>query len=302
MVPSIMRTSLRLTGVLEASASSTYVEGAWTANDLYDPQGGLGAAQCPGYDQLALLYDRYRVISSEVKVRASLNSTSVTPTATSMEFQVVLFPSFNASAAASITDAMSQPLVKHKMGSGEVPVSLSSRINIAQYLGNTVNADRMQALISSGPAQVLYWKVGIVSRAYTTVSTTIQVDVTFDCEFFQRNQLDKSTQDLVAKAYLQRCRYLHMEEVYRIARERKGPAIDWVPPGQRVACISDEKGPPNSPVEAKQQLGYGRTEWDLVPDAEPEAHARPSAIKTSTSPVITLKKDGVRFDVATGKR
>jgi hypothetical protein len=202
-VPNHMRTSMRLTGHVENSASTTYSEAGFTMNDMFDPQGSSGAAQCPGFDQMALLYNRYRVHGSKIKVRASLNSSIAAPTATALEAQLVVYPSTVSLGATTIDDGMSQPFAKMLFLSGEKPVQIQSTVpSLAKFIGNTISPDRMQALVSASPAERLYWHVGVISRAYTSISTSLAIEVTYDVEFFERNLLDRSTLDLLHTARL----------------------------------------------------------------------------------------------------
>jgi len=220
-VPAEFKTSLALSGTVENATSTTYAESGFTMNDLFDPQGGSGAAQCPGFDQLALLYARYRVHRTKIQVRASLNSINATPTATALEAQIVVYPSTVSAGATTVADGQSQPMAKTFFISGEMPKSVSMTIDIRKFIGNTVSADRLQAAVSSSPAKILYWHIGVVSRAYTSISTTLQVRVTYDCDFFERALLDRSALDLVHKVKLE-------TDKYRSEAESKRPSFtNW---------------------------------------------------------------------------
>jgi len=192
-VPARLRTSLRVEGTIENAATATYAEAGFTINGMFDPQGGSGAAQCPGFDQLALLYNRYRVHASRCQVRASLNSTSGTPTATAMEARLVVYPSTVATAAATLADGESQPFAKTYFMSGEKPTNITETCHVAKFIGNTTSADRLQALVTANPASVLIWHIGTISRAYTNAVTTIDIIISYDVEFFERNLLDRGT-------------------------------------------------------------------------------------------------------------
>lgn len=220
-VPNHMRTSLRLNGHVENAASTTYLEAGFTMNDMFDPQGGSGASQCPGFDQLALLYNRYRVHGTKIKVRASLNSNSATPTATALEAQLIVYPSMIQTGATTVDDGASQPLAKQIAFSGEKPVTLTISVpSLSKFIGNTLSPDRLQALVTASPADRLYWHVGVISRAYTGILTTLSVEVTYDVEFFERNLLDRSTLDL-----------LHVARLDAMENEKKvrlrTPFINW---------------------------------------------------------------------------
>lgn len=203
-VPNRLVTSLRLQGSVENAASTTYAESGFTMNDMFDPQAGSGAAQCVGFDQLALLYRRYRVLKAYIRVRASLNSDQAAPTATALEAQLVVYPSNVTTAASTAADGMSQPYARTKFFSGEYPANIDMAFTIANFVGDTVSADRLQALITASPASILYWHVGVISRAYTNIKSIINVTTTYDVEFFERALLDRSSLSarLVREAYL----------------------------------------------------------------------------------------------------
>lgn len=233
-VPNEMHVTMRLSGHVDNAASSTYAEAGFTINDMFDPQGGSGAAQCLGFDQMAVLYNRYRVTGSTIKVRASLNSDSGTPTATALEAQVVVYPASVVTGATTVDDGMSQPFVKSSFISGEKPVTLRSSCSVAKLIGNSVTADRLQAVVTSSPSKILYWHVGIISRAYTGIRTTLAVEVTYQVTFFERNLLDRSTLFLLHDAVV-KTRKMQDE------KEAKGPQfINW------------QKSPPQPTVDSKE--------------------------------------------------
>jgi hypothetical protein len=269
-VPDRLVTSLRLEGQVENAASSTYAESGFTINDMFDPQGGSGASQCVGFDQLALLYRRYRVIASHVKVILSLNSTSGTPTATAMEAQLVVYPSNVTTAATTVADGKSQPFAKTAFVSAEKPATLTHSVNIAKFIGDTVSADRLQALISASPASVLYWHFGVISRAYTTVVTVIDAQITYEVEFFERALLDRSSlaYEYVRKAYQARCSELLEPTEWKLdhghytvdRREPDTPVLIQKPPEEKFSTPSSNTSQsthrPQSGSDLRLKLPY----------------------------------------------
>lgn len=262
-VPARMRADLKLEGTIENAASATYAEAGFTANDLFDPQGGSGAAQCPGFDQLAILYGRYRVHSSTIEVKATINSSSATPTATAMEAQVVVYPSRQSAAVSGPGDGFSQPLAKIVVISGEKPATIRHRIDLAKFLGCPPNSDRFQALVSASPAEVVYWHVGIVSRAYTTVLTDLVVSITYHCEFFERNSLDRSTQLVLHEARLKIQQMMEnketkpfvndlksLDDVKQRLEDLKEPDLVVVPPQLMSTGFSFDKSGIKTPVKS----------------------------------------------------
>lgn len=245
-VPARQRVSMRLNGQVENAASGTYAEAGFTINDMFDPQGGSGASQCPGYDQMALLYNRYRVHASKLKLRLSLNSTSATPTSTALYADVVVYPSMVTTGAATINDGCSQPFAKQLIVSGEKPVNITEVCKVSKFIGNTLNADRLQALVTASPADRLFWHVGIISRAYTTVSYTMSVEITYDVEFFERSELDRSSLTL-----LHECRMKILEE------KKSKPEIPFVNTTTKPQVLIEEDskyvaGTPRPALESKE--------------------------------------------------
>jgi len=210
-VPDRMKVNLRLEGQVENAASVTYAESEVRINDMFDPQGGSGAAQCTGFDHLATLYTRYRVLKSKITVIGMINSASTTPTATAMSGRFVVYPSTTVTGATTVADGMSMPFAKMKELSAKSE-TITMSTSVAKFVGSSVTADRLQALVSASPSQILYWHVGVISRAYTNVLVMLNIRVDYEVEFFGRAQLDRSSLDLIKQAYILHCKKLILEE------------------------------------------------------------------------------------------
>lgn len=217
-VPSRTRTSLRFGYELKVSASTSFVQQSFAGNSAADPSLSLGSLQPVGFDYWALMYDRYRVIGSrcELKLMYTCDNTLAARSATGT---FVLWAADSVTTLTSISDAMAQPRAVTQDVTAQTPKRIVQTHKTSDILGfkNLEGSDSMQAVVSASPAQPWFWNLAIVSdAAYSDQSFFAEVVITYDVEFFQRAQLNRSTLmgQLVQQAYKEKCKDL-------IARTRK---------------------------------------------------------------------------------
>jgi len=194
-----------LTWAFNASAatSATYGETVFAANSLFDPGQASSASQPLGFDQLAVWYNKYKVIASSISLSVQLASSSATPTASSIGARVVLYPSGTAAAAATFQDAVSQPgAIDRELGS--IPVLIKNQLTTKAVLGfGSSDADDSScALVTANPASLWHWHFGIAAGTYTNVEFVVTVTMSFRSRFYSRvTQALSFTNDVMREAF-----------------------------------------------------------------------------------------------------
>jgi hypothetical protein len=208
--------SLRFGLEIRPACSSAYTQYVFSGNNPVDPGGSLSTTQPVGYDYWAIMYERYRVIGSRIRIVAQVGGLNAAGSAPGLSGQIAVYPSNASAAVSSLSDAMSQPYVKFKEFNTAQRCEISTVMPTAKISGIKVmeGADQLQATIGTGPANEWFWCVGWTNTTtYNTAANDFLVEVTYDVEFFDRAQLNKSTLDFVHRAYLHHCQLLIKREI-----------------------------------------------------------------------------------------
>jgi hypothetical protein len=176
-------------------------------NSLYDPDFTGSGNQPEYFDQLAALYNRYRVYGSAIKVTCIPFTAG---TQNNVPVNVVLVPSAQSLASYGIEDAAGLPRAQNRVSTGNMDYKNQTMVashSVSEILGvkDVEGADRLQALVSSSPAEECLWSVVARSADNTTAaSLAISVRITYDCEFFDRQVAVQSLlQEKKEKMHLQ---------------------------------------------------------------------------------------------------
>ncbi len=219
-VPSRMRTSLRFCITATNAASTSYAQLVVSGNGLFDPGLSLSAGQPVGFDYWAAMYERYRVIGSRCHLTASLADTSTGSASVEGHTSIVLYPSNASGSLSSLDDAASQPYATRMEITSAKPISITKTMKTSVITGikDMLGSDQLQALISGTPGNEWFWNVGVVSTAaYADGRTEISFVITYDVEFFDRAQINRSTLAFIHKAYIANC--IHIEK--RLVEEKE---------------------------------------------------------------------------------
>jgi hypothetical protein len=225
-VPSRTRVSLRFAISQTAAASGTYAQLSVSGNNCFDPGLSLSSGQCVGFDYWASMYERYRVIGSSIHVQ-SMMQINAAGGGLEVAGTVCVFPATATASLASMNDAQAQPYAKTKDTTAATQSSIRSVMKTSTICGikNMEGADQLQALISAGPANEWFWNIGIISgAAYTNYFTDLDFIVTYDVEFFDRAQINRSSLEAIHKAYLANC--LAVEAKYQDLTKLRQKAQD----------------------------------------------------------------------------
>lgn len=162
-------------------ATATGTQSLFRLNSIFDPNSAVGGHQPYGYDQLAALYNRYRVLSCHWKV--------VFGTQTST-YRIVILP-INGALASAITTSLTfetaceMPRAKLYVqgGGGSPTVTARGGIKLNDLNGVTIPEyladDRFEAQIGANPAEVMNLVIG----NYNATAGTITIDYTVEISY-----------------------------------------------------------------------------------------------------------------------
>jgi hypothetical protein len=265
-VPTRLMTSLRASVSANTAATASIVDTVFSANSAFDPFFSAGAAQPVGFSSLAALYNRYRVHSSKLRVKFTLNSTNAAGSSGNAYYAtIVIFPSTISTAITTIDSAASQAFAKQIIFTAEKPGVVELAINVGKFIGNTVQADRLQSLVTTNPSDEVYWHVVLASRAYTGMYTDISSSITYETEFFDRAELGLTLAD---EAEANRARI--QKRVDSLLTDRK-ILVDRKSAGSKDQPIDSVKTDCESPV-----FTYVRVNQTPKPVRDLKVEVRPS--------------------------
>lgn len=152
-------------------------------NSIFDPDRTGAGHQPYGYDQLALLYNRYRVWNCRWSVKFH---------AEAQGFYIVVLPS-NGPLATAITNQASFSLASESpraqsrvQGTGGNSVAVNGRIALNALNGTTAaeykGDDRFQAVFTASPSELMLLNIGIYNGTGVTVAIDFQIILYFDVE------------------------------------------------------------------------------------------------------------------------
>lgn len=174
-----------------STAASSYAEKVFRLNSMYDPDYSGVGSQPLGYDQWTAFYQRYKVLG--VKYKCSFAApTSLT------ESMVSVIPNLVATTDTGATNALAEPYAKMSLWSpngGWKPV-LSGYVDMRKILGLTkeeFGEENYSAAYNADPTSVVWFHVRVdTATAGFSGSVYFLLELDFDCEFYQRQELDLS--------------------------------------------------------------------------------------------------------------
>jgi hypothetical protein len=156
-------------------------------NSAYDPDKSGVGGQPAGFDELAFLYDRYRVHSSRIEVALAYSTSPMS---------IVVVPTTAATLPTTVAAAMDNPRCNYMIiSSSNYKSQMFSELSVKELYGiQSINQDDLfQALVTADPGRLAYWRIMAVAwDGATSTTTTITVRVTYDIEFFDRRELAQS--------------------------------------------------------------------------------------------------------------
>lgn len=225
-VPSRTRVSLRAAISYNAAASASYTQLSLSGNSAFDPMASTGTIQPVGFDYWASMYERYRVIGSRCHLVTTLVGTGTGGgIGGAASLSVALYPSNATGSLATFSDAIAQPLAKNSDATHAQRSVLQSTISTSKMSGNksVEGSDQFQATIGASPANEWFWNIGFIcGAAYTSTDVNIDMVTTYDVEFFDRAQINRSSlvAGYIRKAYLAHC--AELQQRLQDAQKRRG--------------------------------------------------------------------------------
>lgn len=193
IIPDRMMTRLAYKGVATFTipASSQHFARRWLPSAAYDLDPLLGSTTVVGYNELAALYNRYRVVRSRMIARFA--NTSGTPVV------CVLLP-LNADPGSSPSLAtveawQNNPYAATKLcpTTGAPPVALSRSMSTEKINGSKMVYfdDNYTALINAIPVNNWYWGVTVIASSAVASATgiVVETEIFIDVEFYNRTIL-----------------------------------------------------------------------------------------------------------------
>ncbi len=170
-----------------APASTHQIKIFHRMNSVFDPDGTGSGAQPQGFDELAVLYNRYRVFSSAYKLH-------VNNTTAGIGLNIVLYPSTNSTVKA-VSSALSSPYAKHVMlgspgGIDRGMIKSYSSLQSIRGQSNVTTDMDFTGAVTGNPSRQAYWDLVIETADSTTFLTCeIIIQITYYVEFTDRKQL-----------------------------------------------------------------------------------------------------------------
>lgn len=194
-------TKLRYTQLINA-ADSFRGDGYYNfldfrGNSLFDPDASLGGGQPLAFDQLAAIYNKYKVYASKITLKVqSLNNTGTVP------YYLAVYP-YSVSPPSGtdwIGRVVEQPycrfLTRNQYDHSPYLKSVMSTAKIWGLPKTAVKSDASYASdVTTNPLRQWNWRIAFGNMNDAATSATnyvVQVTVTYYCEFYMRRILQPS--------------------------------------------------------------------------------------------------------------
>lgn len=174
--------------------STSGTVGRLNLNSIYDPdRTGIGH-QPYGFDTLATLYNRYRVISCGWRIHtvAPLSSTSSNPS-----IQIAAQPANEELSPSTLSEMRENPRAKYIVQNPGAPaVYLSGKCYIPSLVGRTkaqyMADDRYQAMTNANPQELAVLNIVASTGADLLIGWSLNVTLEYTVEFFDIKHLAQS--------------------------------------------------------------------------------------------------------------
>ena len=153
------------------------------ANSLYDPPYSASTDQPLYFDELSLVYGRYRVFASKIKVESTLQTAD-------SDAYVTVYPTIYTSTPTNFVDKVAQPYSKSGPVSNEVGGIITNYMQTHKLFGlkkQSVMIDEEFSGGSGDPAKIWYWNIYMESsNGVASVAWTALVTITYYCQWDRR--------------------------------------------------------------------------------------------------------------------
>lgn len=162
---------------------------SFNMNSLFDPnRTGIGH-QPYGYDTLATLYNRYRVVSCGWRIQLAGDASSA--------FVLTSLPANEIVTSTSISEMRENPRCKYiQQNPGSAALTLHGKCSLPSLMGRTksqyMSDDRYSANVGVSPAELAILNLQTANTADGIVGTKLQVLLEFTVEWFDIKNLAQS--------------------------------------------------------------------------------------------------------------
>lgn len=191
VMPNRIRTKLKYITGLQLTSTATAANYVYRGNSCFDPDFTGTGSQPGGFDELAAIYSKYRVISSSIKLLAR-NATD----GSTEPVMGYIIPRPNADTEASYTDTLVEPYVKRALLpniAGGYMKTISNYATTRKILGRDAKTFDSAALVTANPSLQWFWTVS-ADAVLGGVDMNVQgvVELTYYVEFYERKNFDRS--------------------------------------------------------------------------------------------------------------
>ncbi len=152
-------------------------------NSIFDPNAAVGGTQPYGYDQVAALYNRYRVLKTRWKIVFAASTAGYAATVVPINGAL----SSTVSDLTTLTSSAMVPFAKYFTYSvGAKPPVTSGSMNL-NVLGGVARVeyltdDRFEAQIGANPAEVISLNIGVYNPSGGTITIAYFVELWYEVD------------------------------------------------------------------------------------------------------------------------
>lgn len=173
-----------------STVSGIYNEQLFNLNSLFDPDRTGVGHQPLGFDQLNVIYQRYRVLKTSYRL-TMVNSDQTG--------SIALVTAVNNSTAslASVAYALEEGYSSFRIRNAFAdPNIISATVVLNSLTGNSLIAyrsdDAYAALVTASPTELMILHIGLEGTTALSASVQYYIEMEFDCEFWDPLQLAQS--------------------------------------------------------------------------------------------------------------
>lgn len=188
-IPQRFITKMKYSEAVNTDANGRFV---FNLNSIYDPNRTGVGHQPYGFDTLATLYNRYRVIACGWRIQPAAAAVSA-----GTAFQIACMPANETLAMFTMSEMKENPRSKYVFQSvGGGIVTLSGKCYIPSLVGRTkaqyMADDRYQADVTTSPSELALLNILSATNGDTPAPLGIQVVLEYTVEFFDIKHLVQS--------------------------------------------------------------------------------------------------------------
>lgn len=186
------RTTLTYSDIVAISPGAHIGQYTFRGNSCFDPDYTSTGHQPQYFDQMSVLYTRYRVYGSRISITAANEQVG-------SALQITVIPSSDITAFTTSTYPLEHPYAKpmQLLGVGGLMTKkVTHKMTTQKILGlraREVLDQDYSASTGATPSSVWYWQIVAQDLSSENVMTSMQVVITYDVEFYDRNVTTPST-------------------------------------------------------------------------------------------------------------